>query len=100
MSSHATEAEPIVELADAAVWEDEQGNVHVTVTPEVMGWNTGYPVLLSEDDAWALQDALRRAAALVHGKSPQRVIRFRIADPVDPEAVLAELREVQSLVPQ
>lgn len=74
-----TEDERIVQLVSSGASSQEDGDVLVLAcSEEPRAANTG--MRLTEDDAWALSDALRQAAQLVAGSEPQRFIRLQLLD--------------------
>jgi hypothetical protein len=71
--------ERIVQLVGSGVWRSDDGVVQVTIHPEEPGAGTRETeLLLTEDDAYALADALSEAAQLVARTEPQAFIRVAI----------------------
>jgi hypothetical protein len=79
----ATEAEDdtVVQLVSSSVSRGDDGTVEVYLRPEEEAWTLEAGLCLTEDDALALVDALRQAAAFVAGTDPQAFIRLLIREP-------------------
>jgi hypothetical protein len=78
-----TEDERVVQLVSSRVSRGDDGTVEVYLRPEEEAWTLEAGLRLTEDDALALVDALRQAAAFVAGTDPQAFIRLLIREPAE-----------------
>ena len=72
------EDDTVVQLVSSSASRGDDGTVEVYLRPEEEACTRETSLRLTEDDALALMDALRRAAVFVAGTDPQEFIRLVI----------------------
>ncbi len=75
------EDDRIVELVSSGVRDGDDGTMEVYLEAHEESYTGETGLRLTEDDALALADALRRAASFVAGRDPQAFIRVAIVEP-------------------